>query len=210
MLQKFVYKLRRHKKRKKLENQKKLNQPGIRKVFIDAGAHAGEAISFYLDKNPTLKDCTVYFFEPNPQYANLLKEMENRKDYKIIYRPEAVWIKNEMLSFYIAKDQWGDVGSTLFADKKEQLELDRPLRVKALDFAEFLTSNFSEKDYVIVKMDIEGAEYKVIEHLINTQAINLINELWVEWHDMFYPDVDHFSVRYKLSGADVAVYHWEL
>lgn len=209
-LQKFVYKLRRHKKRKKLENQQKLNTPGIRKVFIDGGAHAGESVSFYLDKNPILKDSTVYFFEPNPQYASVLQGMENNKNYKIIYRPEALWNKNETLSFYIAKDQWGDVGSTILADKKEKLELDRPLKVKAIDFAEFLKTNFSDKDYLIVKLDIEGAEYKVIEHLIDTQAINLIDELWVEWHDMFYPDVDHFSVRYKLSGENVAVYHWEL
>lgn len=205
----FVYKRRVDKRGKKHDNQKQLNRAGIRKIFIDAGAHAGESISVFLDEHPALAGSTVYLFEPNPEYAAVLKEMESHSNYQIIYRPEAVWTKNEELSFYIANDQWGDYGSTLLADKKEKLALDRPLKVKAIDFAEFLKSNVSADDYVVVKLDIEGAEYQVIEHLIRTGTINLVNELRVEWHDSFFPDIDHFSVRYKLSGANVAVYIWE-
>jgi FkbM family methyltransferase len=208
--QRIVYKLRSYKKGKMLKNEQKLNQPAIRKIFIDAGAHAGESVSFYLDRQPKLKGSIVYFFEPNPQYAQRLKEMENNRDYKVIYKPEAVWTKNEELSFFIAKDQWGDAGSTLLPEKKEVLDRERPLKVRAIDFAEFLKTNVTANDYVIVKLDIEGAEYKVIEHLIETNTICMINEIWVEWHDRFYPDIDHFGVRYKLSAQDVAVYDWEL
>lgn len=205
----FVYKRRVNKRGKKHDNQRQLDRAGIRKIFIDAGAHAGESVSAFLDEHPALAGSTVYLFEPNPQYEAVLHEMESHPNYQIIYRSEAVWTKNEELSFYIANDQWGDYGSTLLAEKKEKLELDRPLKVKAIDFAEFLKSTVAADDYVVVKMDIEGAEYRVIEHLIRTGTINLLNELWVEWHDSFFPDIDHFSVRYKLSGANVAVYIWE-
>lgn len=207
--QKFVYKLRKKKKGKKRKNIKKLAQPGVRKMFIDAGAHSGESISLYLDKNPQLKGCNVYLFEPNPQYAQELKELEGNKTYNIIYKPEAVWTKNEELSFFIAEDQWGDLGSTLLPEKREKLDLQHPLEVKAIDFAEFLQSNCTSQDYVIVKLDIEGAEYQVIDHLIKTNSIRLIDEILVEWHDMFYPGIDHFAVRYRLNAQDVAIYQWE-
>jgi len=32
-----------------------------------------------------------------------------------------------------------------------------------IDFSHWLSANFSIRDYMIVKMDIEGAEYEVLE-----------------------------------------------
>jgi len=36
---------------------------------------------------------------------------------------------------------------------------------------------------VIVKMNIEGAEYELLRHLIDGGSINYINELYVQYHD---------------------------
>lgn len=58
-----------------------------------------------------------------------------------------------------------------------------------------------------VKLDIEGSEYDVIDDLFNTEAINRINELYIEWHDHFFP---HYrdrgnELRGKLSKLNITV-----
>lgn len=55
-------------------------------------------------------------------------------------------------------------------------------RLPSVNFSKFLLQNFKEEDYVVVKMDIEGAEYEVIPHLVETGAYKLVDVLMVEWH----------------------------
>jgi hypothetical protein len=42
--------------------------------------------------------------------------------------------------------------------------------VTAIDFVGFLQSRVRAEDYVVVKMDIEGAEFRVVPHMIATGA----------------------------------------
>ena len=39
---------------------------------------------------------------------------------------------------------------------------------------------------IYMKMDIEGSELRVLPHLIATQALCVINELSIEWHEAFF------------------------
>jgi len=51
-----------------------------------------------------------------------------------------------------------------------------------IDFASWLARTVSRFDYVVCKMDIEGAEFNVIPHLISRGVITLIDELFLECH----------------------------
>ena len=51
-----------------------------------------------------------------------------------------------------------------------------------IDFSRWLSANFSIRDYIIVKMDIEGAEYEVLEKMIRDGTLQMVNELYVEFH----------------------------
>ena len=57
-----------------------------------------------------------------------------------------------------------------------------------------------DEDYVILKVDIEGAEFDLLRHIISNGLLHLIDILAVEWHDVNYwftgdnPDV---IKRYK-------------
>ena len=59
----------------------------------------------------------------------------------------------------------------------------------AIDFSRWLkemvarhTEADGSKPFVVVKMDIEGAEYAVLEELVHDGTIALISELMVEFH----------------------------
>lgn len=50
--------------------------------------------------------------------------------------------------------------------------------VRCFDLAEFL----NDVGPAVVKMDVEGAEYTLIPHLIETGAIKQVSLLLIEWH----------------------------
>ena len=61
-------------------------------------------------------------------------------------------------------------------------EGDGVVRGPTVDFGRWLESRFCKEDYVHVKMDIEGAEYDVVPHLLREKVADLIDELFLEVH----------------------------
>jgi hypothetical protein len=54
--------------------------------------------------------------------------------------------------------------------------------IEGFDFAEWLKSTVTEKDFVVMKMDVEGTEFDLIPRLFETGAICLIDEIFLECH----------------------------
>jgi FkbM family methyltransferase len=180
----------------------------MRKVFIDGGARIGETVEMFLNTRPDLKGCDVYFFECNNDHLDVLNNIrETNQDYNFIIKNEAIWIEDGESDFYISIDRWGDAGCTLDPSKREKLDMENPKRVKTINFSNFI-NQFSDDDHIIVKLDIEGAEYKVVNDLLNSGVITKIKELHVEWHDHFF-DENSQPLKNQLSKIDIIVNnHW--
>ena len=54
--------------------------------------------------------------------------------------------------------------------------------VPTVDLANWLATRFCREDVVDIKMDIEGAEFEVLEHMLRSSHAGLIDTLAVEWH----------------------------
>ena len=52
---------------------------------------------------------------------------------------------------------------------------------QCVDLSEWIFQNVSKENYNVLKIDIEGAEYAVIDHLLKTGAAKLIDEWLVEF-----------------------------
>ena len=52
----------------------------------------------------------------------------------------------------------------------------------AIDIADWMRRTVRPDDFVVVKMDIEGAEYDVVPHLLREKVADLIDELFLEIH----------------------------
>ena len=50
----------------------------------------------------------------------------------------------------------------------------------AIDIADFLRRRVQEADFVVMKMDVEGAEYSLVPHLIAQRVTHLIDEMFIE------------------------------
>lgn len=160
----------------------------MRKIFIDCGSNIGQSVSHFKTMSLYSPDFIIYCFEPLPCFDEMYK---NRKD--IIFSNKAVWINNGEINFYISK-KMGGIGSTLKKEKRSfHPDSKNPIRVECFDFSKWIINNFSKEDYIILKMDIEGAEYDVLEKMVNDGSIYYIKKAFVEFHarKMTPPDKRH-------------------
>jgi FkbM family methyltransferase len=159
-------------------------QSAPRRIFIDCGANTCTVLRAFIKRFPNFE---FFAFEAQPELAvegeRVIRELPQTK---IRYFSKAVWIRDEEISFYLAT-QWGPNhrgGSTLVTGNTNQSAIDyeSPIQVKAIDFSSWLGANFSPEDYIIVKMDIEGAEYDVLEKVVTDGNLKLLDELIIEFH----------------------------
>ena len=178
----------------------------MKTIFIDGGARIGESLDLYVRHQPKLLGCEIHLFECNPSHQHTLHNLTNQyPNYNIFIHEMALWNMTGEQNFYFSIDQWGDLGCTLDKTKRERLDLNSPLVVKTTQLSEFL-KNFDKTDYIIIKLDIEGAEWEVVSDLINSEQILMVDELYVEWHDVFF-DKDFSSLRNKLNEYKHLIYN---
>ena len=88
----------------------------------------------------------------------------------------------------------------------EKKQIKTLIRVPALDIADFLRRRVTREDYVVVKMDVEGAETVLVPHLIASNVTSLIDEFFVELHSP--PAQPANAPRGKHSGLEVENGEW--
>lgn len=143
-------------------------------IFIDCGFYVGNALKIYMEKGIVDESWTVYAFEPSPEL-----EVEKRiEDFfpgmNIQLIKKAVWTKDGSVSFQIGgrNDASSIKGTSGHGDP-------RIITVPSMDFSKFV----SELDgFIICSMDIEGAEFSVLEKMLTEDTISKIDLLDVEFH----------------------------
>jgi len=180
----------------------------MNKYFIDCGAHCGESI--LAAKQRFGNDIITISFEPIPGLAKQLQEI-HQNDPTVNIQNSAVWINNEVKKFHLS-EEYTD-GSSLL-NSLNNLRDDHFLNIPCFDLSSWIADTFNEDDYIILKLDIEGAEYEVLNKLIDDGNIHLINELWGEWHDMKIKD-DHTQklatkVYDYLKDNNISFKEWEI
>ncbi len=160
----------------------------MRKVFIDCGANRGQSIDLFINTWGDAKDYEVHSFEANPEFEEQLKAKQDfYKDYNInIHVPVAVWDEDTRgkLEFY------GQGEAGLAADDKTpkhgmtfRNNL-RDFKVDSISLANVILNKFSKEDYIILKLDVEGAEYRIIKDLDNKSVLEYIDEFYYEFHGL--------------------------
>lgn len=151
----------------------------MKKVFIDCGANMGQSISLFARKWKDASGYEVHSFEPNPK----LKEpiLNTAKKYGLnnfYYHDEAIFDTDGEANFYVGG--YDAVGSSLESGKT--IKVKEIIKVKTINLSRWIVESFSKDDYIILKIDIEGSEYKVMKHLFDTGAIQYVDEIYLELH----------------------------
>jgi FkbM family methyltransferase len=178
------------------------------RIFIDGGGNWKKIVDRYLALANFDK---IYVFEPNPFFYNSY----DYSNYELIKK--AIWVENTKMPFYISKDT-NQVASSLFENKFCKVEnklvsnyWEKTIEVECVDFSEWIKKNFTSSDDVTLKLDIEGAEFEVIDKMIIDDTIKMINKLYVEFHlDTCIDKKEAYEqIKNKLKDLNICVYNWD-
>lgn len=157
-------------------------------VYIDVGSRSyGSSIGSWFKKQYPKQNRTfdIYAIEADQAFHD---EYRSRKGINLV--PFAAWIRNETLLFEVSRGRkTGETGRRIGrgmgrirpSEPSASIGVDVD-RIQGFDFANWLKSTVSKKDFVVMKMDVEGTEFDLIPKLFETGAICLIDELFLECH----------------------------
>jgi len=175
----------------------------MKKIFLDCGANDGCSVRKFISQhNP--RDWTIFSFEANPDLAKYFPVANETLINK------AVWIYDGHIQFW-KSNKLGS--STLIYGKVERYTTQHwtEVTVECIDFHEWLINHVKPEDYVILKMDIEGAEFEIVDHIINKGSIKLINEFYGEFHGKKIGGSakDDFELKLKLYNENLTFQKWD-
>lgn len=130
--------------------------------IIDIGLNNGESMESY-EAVEWFKSSIKIGFECNPRWLHILKPHAKEKDYVLYDR--CAWTENTTLSLFIDEHFDDSAGTSLLKDHS-RAQVGKTRQVPTLDFTAYIGDLVREKDRVFVKMDIEGAEFKVVREMI--------------------------------------------
>lgn len=156
-----------------------------RYMYIDVGARSyGSSIGSWFKKvyPKQEKPFEIYAIEADSAFHD---EYKTKKDVTLL--PYAAWVRNETLFFEISrepsrKNEEKGRGMGRIQIVQPSINFMNLNTIQGFDFALWLKSMVGEMDYVVVKMDVEGNEFNLIPRLIETGAICLIDEMFLECH----------------------------
>ena len=165
----------------------KIFKKEMKKVLLDCGANHFQGLKKLIKDLSIDSEWVIHSFEPN---HNIQIDVPNNVN---LHR-KAIWIKDDILPFAVESSR-ADINSNVNTGGGSTLNMNALIQdpsspvgftkisVATIDFNEFIKNNFSKEDYIVVKMDIEGAEFEVIAKLIDTGVIHYIDYLFIEYHD---------------------------
>jgi FkbM family methyltransferase len=156
-------------------------------VVFDVGGYKGEFASQIFDKY----NCTIYVFEPIPEFFDIIKGKfsHNRK-----VKPFCFGLSDKTMSTEISLL---DNSSSLYVQQENAITIQLQ---RAVDFI----NEQSISDIDLIKINIEGAEYNLLEDLIAADYISRFKNIQVQFHDFV---VEHAKERMNNIQTQLAKTH---
>lgn len=161
--------------------------------MLDVGAHVGETLSVAME--PRWGFDRIYSFEPAPQCWPVLEEMA---DDRVEVLHFGLWNCDTTLVLHDP----GMVGASLFESKRRSgTTADVELRDAAMWFRQHLTAS----DEVVMKINCEGAECDLLDHLLASGELSKADEVVVHFDVRKVPGQAHREIetRRRLDAAGI-------
>jgi FkbM family methyltransferase len=158
----------------------------------------GEDISFDLAVSKEFRS-KIFMFDPTPKSINWVKKQNLPKEMKFF--DYGISDKSGFVDFFLPENPNHVSGS---ATEQNNVDLSRKISVEMKTIKEI----FKQLDHTkidILKMDIEGSEYDVLDDILNSDI--KIEQILIEFHSRFFLDgkdkTKKAIEKLKLSGYKV-------
>jgi FkbM family methyltransferase len=186
----------------------------MQQVLIDCGSNLGQGFEKLSKELDIDSKWNIYMFEPNKRCVDSLKN-KYRGIENIHIVEKAVWTKKEkrmLVGEYLpASKEWVGEASNIIGEDYVPPDYIEPAYLMPLElidcinFSKFLSTFINKK--IFLKFDIEGAEFDVLDKMIEDETILLIDTIYVEFHNQLIKDrkdksyyIDYFNnnkIKYK-------------
>lgn len=163
-------------------------------LFFDLGAADGETYKAFLHKSSKWdfeyntggfpkESCYAYLIEANPRFVPQLEPLRNSRVYPMP-QTAAYMCDKPVENFWLDTGTGGagGWGSALNSSHEAVKTGMQAVPVTMSNLNRLLVENALPGDTVVVKMDIEGAEYDILPCLAKSPAATLVDHLYVEDH----------------------------
>jgi FkbM family methyltransferase len=177
-------------------------------IYIDLDAYRGETVQQYLRGEifERGRECEiVHAFDLSAYPAEWQAVKNEFPGVSIAFHQKAAGIADGVSTF----GEWPEnpQAQTCYADCENYRG--RPLKqVERIDFVGWLQRFVQPGNIVICKMDIEGAEYEIMEQLINTGVINKIQHLHIEFHNWLFPAEYELREKWIRAHCPISINGW--
>ena len=156
----------------------------MRKIIIDGGANIGQSTKAFCRALPDISEYEIFCFEAS-QSDNILDPLKDQiekskamaKDVTLINK--AVWTEEGHITFY---DKGTESSSITYRDQFINNPQVKQIKIPCIDISSWIQENFNKDDYIILKLDIEGAEYGVFEKLCDDDIVPWFDKIYAEIH----------------------------
>lgn len=195
----------------------------MRKFLLDGGTHLGQGLRQIIKKHAVDNTWQVHTWEANPhtwhRYRNknqltwIHSYNQALSDHSgtITLNVETAQTKYEsgpapigQGSSVLSLDQW-QAGPHIGVFEEQ-------VQVPCIDFAQWIKNNCLEQDYIVCKLDIEGAEYQVLSRMLELGVMSWIDCLYVEWHAQMINSAElaaqEHILRQAIQGLNIELIEW--
>jgi FkbM family methyltransferase len=173
-----------------------------RYVFVDCGFNVCRVMGRFLKYLPP--QFRFYGFDILRELEPIARQMERDHPDRIASLEFAAISDTDGTIPFFEVNEWGPNfkggSSTMNSYLQEKRGGIIPQPTRALDFSGWVSRKFDAEDFVAVKMDIEGAEYPVLEKMLADGSIDAVKIMLIEFHWMcFDPEYrDWYRVRHEV------------
>ncbi|HVP08373.1 MAG TPA: FkbM family methyltransferase [Burkholderiales bacterium] len=163
-----------------------------RSTVFDLGGYQGQ----WASDIHAMYGCRVYVFEPVPAFAEQIAR-RFRRNPRIRVFPFGLAARSETVRLGLAQD-----ATSTFKPGAESVE------ARLVGISEFLRSE-GVGTIDLMKINIEGGEYDLLEHLLDEGLIARIGNLQVQFHD-FVPDAEArmAAIQQRLARSHAPTYQF--
>ncbi|MHC4526260.1 MAG: FkbM family methyltransferase [Planctomycetota bacterium] len=153
-----------------------------RKVFIDLGGHVGETVRRFYKEVDDANRYEIHTFEPHPESMKKMKltcgELMN-----VVFHQAVVSAVTRFREMWMGSVNDAD-GSTIVKGKTTGgVDYANTINVKSISLASFIKDELKlDGAYVILKMNIEGAEYEIMQHILDKNLMPIFDQIYVQTH----------------------------